>query len=55
MTFETLNDNVMLVELSREEMEKIAMEDEKVKGLTEGKNIVKVIAVPNKLLNIVVK
>ena len=42
-------------DLSREEMEKIAMEDEKVKGLTEGKNIVKVIAVPNKLLNIVVK
>ncbi len=42
-------------DLSREEMEKIAMEDEKVKGLTEGKNVVKVIAVPNKLLNIVVK
>ena len=31
------------------------MEDEKVKGLTEGKNVVKVIAVPGKLLNIVVK
>lgn len=42
-------------DLSREEMEKIAMEDDKVKGLTEGKNVVKVIAVPNKLLNIVVK
>ena len=42
-------------DLSREEMEKIAMEDEKVKGLTEGKNVVKVIAVPGKLLNIVVK
>lgn len=42
-------------DLSREEMEKIAMEDEKVKGLTEGKNVVKVIAVPNKLLNIVIK
>lgn len=42
-------------DLCREEMEKIAMEDEKVKGLTEGKNVVKVIAVPNKLLNIVVK
>lgn len=42
-------------DLSKEEMEKIAMEDEKVKGLTEGKNVVKVIAVPNKLLNIVVK
>ena len=42
-------------DLSREEMQKVAMEDEKVKALTEGKNIVKVIAVPNKLINIVVK
>ena len=41
--------------LSREEMEKIAMENEKVKGLIEGKNVVKVIAVPGKLINIVVK
>ena len=42
-------------DLSREEMQKVAMEDEKVKALTEGKNVVKVIAVPNKLINIVVK
>lgn len=42
-------------DLSREEMEKVAMENEKVKALTEGKNVVKVIAVPNKLINIVVK
>ena len=41
--------------LSREEMEKNAMENEKVKGLIEGKNVVKVIAVPGKLINIVVK
>jgi leucyl-tRNA synthetase len=41
--------------LSREEMEKTAMENEKVKGLIEGKNVVKVIAVPGKLINIVVK
>ena len=41
--------------LSREEMEKTAMENEKVKGLIEGKNVVKVIAVPSKLINIVVK
>lgn len=41
--------------LSREEMEKTAMENEKVKGLIEGKNVVKVIAVPCKLINIVVK
>lgn len=42
-------------DLSREEMAKIATENEKVKGITEGKNVVKVIAVPNKLINIVVK
>ncbi len=41
--------------LSREDMEKTAMENEKVKELIEGKNIVKVIAVPGKLINIVVK
>lgn len=41
--------------LSREEMEQTAMENEKVKGLIEGKNVVKVIAVPGKLINIVVK
>lgn len=41
--------------LSREEMEKTAMENEKVKGLIESKNVVKVIAVPGKLINIVVK
>ena len=40
---------------SREEMEKIAVENDKIKALTEGKNIVKIIAVPNKLINIVVK
>ena len=39
----------------KEEMEKIAVENDKIKALTEGKNIVKIIAVPNKLINIVVK
>lgn len=42
-------------DLSREEMEKIAVENETIKKLTDGKNIVKIIAVPNKLINIVVK
>ncbi|HIU26084.1 MAG TPA: leucine--tRNA ligase [Candidatus Copromorpha excrementigallinarum] len=42
-------------DLSREEMEKTVMENESIKGLTEGKNVVKVIAVPGKLVNIVVK
>ncbi len=41
--------------LSREEMEKIAVENEKIQGLTAGKTIVKIIAVPDKLINIVVK
>ena len=34
---------------------KIALADEKVKAEIDGKEIVKVIAVPNKLVNIVVK
>lgn len=41
--------------LSRDEMEKTAMQDEKVKDLIKDKNVVKVIAVPDKLINIVVK
>ncbi|RDY24020.1 leucine--tRNA ligase [Romboutsia maritimum] len=41
--------------ISREDMEKIAMEDERIKSLVEGKTIVKVVAVPKKLVNIVVK
>ena len=41
--------------LDKAEFEKLAMENEKIQTLTEGKQIVKVIAVPNKLLNIVVK
>ena len=41
--------------LSREDLEKEALSNENVKALVEGKNIVKVIAVPNKLVNIVVK
>ena len=40
---------------TREDMIQIASENEKIKGLTEGKNIVKTIAVPGRLINIVVK
>lgn len=43
------------VNLSKEELEKAALADEKVQNLTEGKQIVKIIVVPNKLVNIVVK
>ncbi|MCR5481532.1 MAG: leucine--tRNA ligase [Clostridia bacterium] len=41
--------------LDKAAFEKLAMENEKVKALVEGKNVVKVIAVPGKLLNLVVK
>ncbi len=40
---------------TREDMLQIAEENDKIKGLTEGKNVVKVIAVPGRLINIVVK
>ncbi|MDX5701032.1 leucine--tRNA ligase, partial [Clostridioides difficile] len=44
----TVNSNI-----SKDEMEKVALEDEKIKGLVEGKTIVKVVAVPKKLVNVV--
>ncbi|MEL3962052.1 leucine--tRNA ligase [Lysinibacillus endophyticus] len=40
---------------SKEQLEQIAQQDEKVKEFIEGKQIVKIIAVPGKLVNIVVK
>lgn len=40
---------------TKEELEKIAMENEKIQGLLQGKSVVKVIAVPSRLINIVVK
>ena len=39
----------------KQALEKIALENEKIKELTEGKTVVKVIAVPGRLINIVVK
>ncbi len=41
--------------LPKEELEKLALENDRIKALTEGKQIVKVIVVPNKLVNVVVK
>ena len=41
--------------LDKESLEKIALKNEKVQVLIEGKTVVKVVAVPNRLLNIVVK
>ena len=43
------------VDMPKEEAEKLAMELENVKTNIEGKNVVKVINVPGKLINIVVK
>lgn len=40
---------------SREELEKIALANDKIQAEIAGKDIVKVIAVPNKLVNIVIK
>ena len=41
--------------MDKAELEKVAMDSEKVQALLEGKTVVKVVVVPNKLLNIVVK
>ena len=46
---------VVSVDASKEELEKAALENEIVKELTAGKTIVKIIVVPKKLVNIVVK
>ena len=40
---------------SRDELEKKALADDRVKGYIDGKQVVKVISVPDKLVNIVVK
>ena len=42
-------------DMSRDDIMKLADENDKIKALTEGKNVVKVIAVPGKLINLVVK
>ena len=41
--------------LDREGLQKTAMESERIQALIDGKNVVKIIAVPGKLVNIVVK
>ncbi len=41
--------------LSKDEIEDIVMKDEKVKSLLEGKQLIKVIVVPNKIVNLVIK
>ncbi len=41
--------------ITREEMQEVALQDEKVKAEIEGKNVIKVIAVTGRLVNIVAK
>jgi leucyl-tRNA synthetase len=41
--------------LSKQEIEEFALNDSEVKSLIEGKSVIKVIVVPNRLVNIVVK
>ena len=43
------------INTAKEEVEKIALTSEKVKKYTDGHNIVKIIVVPNKIVNIVIK
>ena len=51
-----IRDKMMIAaDMSRDDMAELAKTDEKIKALYEGKQAVKVIAVPNKLINIVVK
>ena len=51
-----LRDTILAdVNMPKEELEKIALASEKAQKFTEGKEIVKVVVVPNKLVNIVVK
>ena len=51
-----LRDTILAdVNIPKEELEKIALASEKAQTFLEGKEIVKVVVVPNKLVNIVVK
>ena len=43
------------VDTPKDELEKIALNNEKIKQALEGKTVVKTIVVPNKLINIVIK
>ncbi len=46
---------VVSASASKEEIEKAAFDDDKIKELTDGKQVVKTIVIPNKLVNIVIK
>ena len=51
-----LRSSIMVAkDLDKEEVEKLALQEENVIKHTEGKDIIKVIVVPNRIVNIVVK
>ncbi len=51
-----IRDKMMIsADLNPQQMQEVALANDKIKELTEGKQVVKVIAVPKKLINIVVK
>ncbi len=51
-----IRDKMMIsADLTPQQMQEVALENDRIKELTEGKQVVKVIAVPKKLINIVVK
>ena len=46
---------VVAADADRQELEKIALENDRIKHLLDGKTVVKVVAVPGRLINIVVR
>ena len=51
-----IRDKMMIAaDLTPQQMQEVALANDRIKELTEGKQVVKVIAVPKKLINIVVK
>jgi leucyl-tRNA synthetase len=42
------------VDASKEELEKIALDNERIQSYVSGKTIRKVVSVPNKLVNVVI-
>ena len=46
---------VVSADADKGQLEKIALENDKIKRLLEGRSVVKVVAVPGRLINIVVK
>jgi leucyl-tRNA synthetase len=46
---------MVAADVDKSELEKIALDNSTIQGLLDGKSVVKVVAVPGRLINIVVK